>query len=77
MSNRERKGVPEHKSNVLKGSFPQSPSVHPRNSGDPSIRGWSRRRVEMEQLREAWWSCTRGKLEADLSYYILNPAAEW
>ena len=32
MPDRDRKGVPEHRSNVLKGSLPQGPSAHPRNT---------------------------------------------
>ena len=39
MSDRERNGVPEHKSSVLKGSLPQGPSVHPRDTEDAIIRG--------------------------------------
>ena len=39
MPESERKGVPEHRSNVLKGSLPQSPFAHPRNTEDASIRG--------------------------------------
>ena len=31
MPDRERKRVPDHRSNVLKGSFPQGPSDQPRN----------------------------------------------
>ena len=80
MPDRERKGVPEHKSDVLKGSLPQGPSAHPRNTEDVSIHGWTktaRRRVEMKQLREVWKSCTRNNVEADDSYFVLNPAADW
>ena len=36
MPDRERKGVPEHRSSVLKGSLPQGPSAHPRNTEDAS-----------------------------------------
>ena len=39
MPDRERKGVPEHRSNVLKGSLSQGPSAHPRNMEDASICG--------------------------------------
>ena len=39
MSDRERKGVPEHGSYVLKGSLPQGPPAHPKNTEDASIRG--------------------------------------
>ena len=57
------KGVPDHRyrSSVLKVSLPEGPSVHPRNTEDPSIRGWAnraRRRVELKQLKEVWRSCT-------------------
>ena len=34
MPDRERTGVPEHRSNVLKGSLPQGPSAHPRNAAE-------------------------------------------
>ena len=36
MPDRKRKGVPEHRSNVLKGSLPQGPSAHPRNMAEAS-----------------------------------------
>ena len=39
MPDRERKGVPDHRSDVLKGSLPQGPPAHPRNTEDASIRG--------------------------------------
>ena len=35
----ERKGFPEHRSSVLKGSLPRGLSAHPRNTEDASIRG--------------------------------------
>ena len=31
MPHRERKRVPDHRSDVLKGSLPQGPTAHPRN----------------------------------------------
>ena len=80
MLHTERKRVPEHRSNVLKGSLPQGLSAHPRNMEDPSIWGWVkrvRRRVEMKQLREVWRSRTRDNVEADENYFALNPAADW
>ena len=40
MPDRDRKRVPDHRSNVMKGSLPQGPPVHPRNTASPSIRGW-------------------------------------
>ena len=66
MPNRERKRVPNHKSDVLKWSLPQGPPTHPRNSEYPSIRGWTkraRRRVEIKQLREVWRSVSGSSLE--------------
>ena len=38
MPDMERKGVPGHRSNILKGSIPQGPSAHPRNTEDASIQ---------------------------------------
>ena len=37
MPDRERKRVPDHRSDVLKGSLPRGPPAHPRNTEDPSI----------------------------------------
>ena len=51
MPDRERKGIPEHRSNVLKGSLTQGSSAHTRNTEDVSIHGWAkrvRRRVDMK-----------------------------
>ena len=31
----------------------------------------------MKQVREVWRSCTRDNVEADESYFVLNPAANW
>ena len=76
----ERKGVPEQRFNVLKGSLPQGPPAHPGDTEDASIRGCAkraRRRVVMKQLREVWRSCTRNNVDADESYFVLNPAADW
>ena len=36
-SDRERKRVPDHRSNALKGFLPLGPSAHPRNTEDLSI----------------------------------------
>ena len=47
MPDRERKRVPDHRSDVLKGSLPQGPSAHPMNTEDPSIPSEQR-----EQERE-------------------------
>ena len=80
MPDRERKRVPDHRSDVLKESLPIGPPVHPRNTEYSSIRGWARRarrRVQMQQLGEVWRCCTRDKVEADESYFVLNPAADW
>ena len=76
------KGVADHRyrSSVLKVSLPEGPSVHPRNTEDPSIRGWAnraRRRVEMKQrgMEKLYYN-----VEADESFnfiYILNPAPDW
>ena len=33
--------------------------------------------IEMKQLRVVWRSCTRNNVEADESYFVLNPAADW
>ena len=78
MPDRERKRVPDHRSDAMKGSLPQGPPAHSKNTEYPSIRGWTktaRRRVEMKQLREVWRSCTRDNVEADVGYFVLNPAA--
>ena len=47
MPDRERKGVPEHRSNVQKGSLLQGPFAHPRNTDDSSIRGGAKRARSM------------------------------
>ena len=39
MPDRERKRVPEHRYDVLKGSLLPGPPAHPRNTDDVSIRG--------------------------------------
>ena len=39
MPDRERKRVPDHRSDALKGSLAQGPPAHPRNMEYPSIRG--------------------------------------
>ena len=39
---RERKRVPDHKSDQLKGSFPQGPPAHPRNKVIGDIVGENR-----------------------------------
>ena len=35
----ERKRIPDHSPNVLKGSLPRGPSAHPRNTEYSNIRG--------------------------------------
>ena len=80
MPDRERKRVPDHRSNVLKWYLPQGPPAHPRNVEDPSIPGWAKRvrsRVEMKQPRQVWMSCTRDNMEAAESYFVLTLAADW
>ena len=57
MSDRERKRVPEHSSDVLKGSPPTrpTPTPNPRPQGSPRVSEAERREregVKMEQLRE-------------------------
>jgi len=37
MPGRERKRVPDYRSDALKGSFPHDPLAHPRNTEDPNI----------------------------------------
>ena len=36
MPDKERKRVPDHRSDVLKGSLPQDPPAHPRNTDEIS-----------------------------------------
>ena len=79
MPDRERKRVPDDRSDILKGSLPKSPPAHPWDTENPSIWGWTkrtRRRVEVKQLGEVWRSCTRDNVEAGESYFVLNPAAD-
>jgi len=63
---RERKRVPNDRSNISNGSLPQGPSVHPRKTEDPSIRGCAktaRRRVVMKRyggaVPETMWKQVR------------------
>ena len=42
MPDRERQRVPDHRSDVLKGSLPQGPPVHPRNTEHPSLQRLSK-----------------------------------
>ena len=59
MPDRDRKRVPDHRSDVFKGSLPQGSPAHPRNTEGQSIRGLAkrrRRRTEMKQPREVWRS---------------------
>ena len=56
MPDRDRKRVPDHRSDVLKIS-PQGSPAHPRNTEGQSIRGLGkRRRTEMKQPKEVWRS---------------------
>ena len=78
MPDRERKRVPDDRSDILKGSLPKSPAHH-WDTENPSIWSWTkrtRRRIEMKQLGEVWRSCTRDNVEAGESYFVLNPAAD-
>ena len=62
MPARERKRVPDDRSDILKGSLPKSPPAHPWDTENPSTWGWTkrrRRRMEVKQLREVWRSCNR------------------
>ena len=71
MLDRERKRVPDHRSDVLKGSLPHGPPAHPSNTEYPGIGDGAkraRRRVEMKKLRDS--------VEANKSYFALNPAAD-
>ena len=80
MIDMEMKRVPDHRSDVLKGSVTKGPPAHPRNTEYPSIWGWAkraRRRVEMKQLQAVWMSCARDNVEADESYFVLNLDADW
>ena len=43
---KDRKRVPDHRSDLLKGSLPQGSPVHPRSRNMEDLR------VEMKQLRE-------------------------
>ena len=80
MPDREGKRVPDHWPDVLKGSLPQGPPVHPRDTEYSGIGGWvkrARRRAEEKQRSEVWRrSCTRDNVETDESYFVLNPAAD-
>ena len=51
MPDRERKGVPVHRSSVLKGSLPQSPPAHPRNTEDPRLSEESEKESRDEAAR--------------------------
>ena len=51
---RERKRVPDDRSDILKGSLPKSPPAHPWDTENLSIWGWTkrmRRRIEVKQER--------------------------
>ena len=57
MSDRERKRVPDHRSDVLKGSLPQGLSAHPRNTEDPRLSEESEKesRDEATQIPGGGW----------------------
>ena len=71
MPDRERTGVPEHRSNVLKGSLPQGPSAHPRNAAE-SEKG-SRDEATQKDMEELY----QKQYGSRYSYFVLNPAADW
>ena len=60
MPNRERKRVPDHRSDVLKGPLPQGPPAHARNTEYPSIRGWAEENEK--ESRELWSNSKNGKV---------------
>ena len=78
MPDRDRKRVPDHWSDVLKGSISQGPPILP-ILGTRKMRvsrgcaKKARRRVEMKQHREVWTD----NVEAGESYFVFNPAADW
>ena len=79
MPNRERKRVPDDRSDILKGSLPKSPPADPWDTENLSIWGWTkrtRRRIEVKQLGEVRRSCSRNNVEAGESYFVLNPAVD-
>ena len=49
MPERARKRVPDHRSNVSKGSLPKSPPTHPQNMEDPRLHKES----ELSESRES------------------------
>ena len=77
MPDRERKGVPDHGSNVLKGSLPRGPSAHPRNTEDASIREESEKESRDEATHGGMEELYQNNVEAAESYFVLNPAADW
>ena len=77
MPERERKRVPNQRSDVLKGSLPQGPTAHPRNTEYLSIRfsaTRARRRDKATQKR-----IEAGAVPAKVyeSHFVFNPAADW
>ena len=86
MPDRERKRVPDLRSNVFKGSLLQLPSCPPQEHGIskyPRLCEESKREsrpVEMKQLR-AWYRAAvplaRGNVEAEENHFVLNPSADW
>ena len=54
MPNRERKRVPDHRSDVLKGFLSRGPLAHPRKHEISEAKKRMRKRGEMKQLRETW-----------------------
>ena len=62
MPDTKRKRVPDHRSDVLKGSLSQGPSSHLRNTEDARLSEESE-----QQLRD---------VETDQRYFVLNPT-DW
>ena len=51
MPDRERKRVPDHRSDVFSGSLTQSPPAHPRNTEDPRLSEESEKESRDEAAR--------------------------
>ena len=79
MTDRERKGVPEHKSSVLKDLSPRVllPILGTRRCEYPRLSEESEKESRDEVTLEVWRSCTRNSVEADENCFVLNPAADW
>ena len=69
MSDRERKRVPEHRSSC--------PSQEHGMSEYSRLSEESKKESRDEVSQRGMGSCTRNDVEADESYFVLNPAAVW